>query len=95
MIVWAIIGRSSTPTNDSRKVREAHQFGWVAWLEWLWFILGCLWVFYWGQGAIMPVRVLIKQILRVRVQLECPSFDQLLVLLMLLLCMRCAKLSYH
>ena len=42
----------------------------------------------------MPIWVLIKQILRVRIQLECSSFDQLLVLLMLLLCMGRAKLSY-
>ena len=41
----------------------------------------------------MAVRVLIKQILGVRVQLECPSLDLLLVLLTLLLCMGHAKLE--
>ena len=65
------------------QLKGAYKFCGVAWLEWLWFILGYLWVFYRRQGAVVSVWVLIKHVLGVGVQLKCPSFDLLLVFITL------------
>ena len=60
-------------------VIDTYKLGWIAWLEWFWFILGNFWLFYWRQGAVVSIWVLIKQIIRVAVQFECTSFDLLLI----------------